>query len=74
MITVNEQKFDNGKKLYKILDDAQLAESPVYAKIFPDLYAEVKAQYGSAESHWYSLSDTAHRQYMQHQNGLVDYS
>lgn len=71
MISLQEYKIDNNKKMYRILDDKIFVESPVYERIFPKLYSEINEQYAKSENHWYYLSDVAYKQYQQHKLGLV---
>ena len=74
MIYLQECKYGkNEKKMYRVLEDKQLIR-PIYAKIYPELHSEIKAQYDTSEKHWYYLSDTAYEQYEQHLYGFVTYA
>ena len=69
---VSENKFDeDGKEMHKVLDDKELMDSKIYAKIYPELYAEIESQYGNNKNQLYYLSKEAYMQYQQKSNGLI---
>lgn len=72
MLIVQETMFNKNREMHRILDDNDLISSPVYKKIFPELYLEIKSQFETANNHWYCLSDEAYKQYRQHHFGIVD--
>jgi len=72
-ISISEYTFDkDDTEMCKVLEDKEIIDFAIYAKIFPDLYAEIKAQYGTNENQFYYLSKKAHLQYQQKKYGLID--
>ena len=73
MIGISEYTFDkDDREMCKVSEDKEIIDSKIYAKIFPELYAEIKAQYGNSKNHFYYLSKKAHLQYQQKKYGLLD--
>ena len=72
MINISEYTFDkDGREMCRVLEDKNIKDSKIYAKIFPELYAEIKSQYDNSENHFYYLSEKAHLQYQQKKYGLL---
>lgn len=72
MISVSEYKFDkDGREMCKVLEDKEIMDSKIYAKIFPELYEEIKSQYDNNKNHFYYLSEKAHLQYQQKKHGFI---
>lgn len=68
----DEYKFDkDGKELHRVLEDKELMDFKIYAKICPALYAEIESQYGDNKNHFYYLSEEAQVQYQQIRHGIV---
>lgn len=72
-MNMSEYAFDvNGKEMCRVLEDKEIFESEIYAKVFPELYAEIKLQYHDSKAHFYYLSAKAHEQYQQKKFGLIN--
>ena len=72
MITMYECAYgEDGQEMYKVLDDEEIMMSKIYSKLFPELYAEIEAQYNNCKNHFYYLSKKAHLQYLQKKFGLI---
>ena len=43
MIGISEYTFDkDGREMCKVLEDKEIIDAKIYAKIFPELYKEIK--------------------------------
>lgn len=73
MISISEYTFDkDGREMCKVMEDKEIIDAKIYAKIFPELYKEIKEQYSHSQNHFYYLSEKARLQYKQKKFGLVD--
>ena len=72
MITISEYANDeDGKRMCRVWEDKDIAESKIYARIYPELYTEIKAQYDTSQNHFYYLSEEAYWQLQQKKHGFV---